>query len=50
MKQHLEEHLQGVFSVLNVEQFSTDVHSQEFAVYGDDKIKLLSNHFQIGSK
>ena len=38
------------FSVLNVERFATDVHSQEFAVYGNDEIKLLSDHFQIGSK
>ena len=38
------------FSVLNVERFPTDVHSQEFAVYGNGQIKLLSDHFQIGSK
>ena len=37
------------FSVLNIEQFPTDVHFQEFAVYGNDEIKLLSHHFQIGS-
>ena len=38
------------FSVLNVEQFPTDVHSQEFSVYGNDEIKLFSDHFQIGSE
>ena len=39
-----------VFSVLNVEQFPTDVHSQECAIYRNDEIKLFSDHFQIGSK
>ena len=39
-----------VFSVLNVEQFPTNIHSLEFAIYGNDEIKLLSDHFQIGSK
>ena len=38
------------FSVLNVEQFPTNIHSLEFSIYRNDEIKLLSDHFQIGSK
>ena len=38
------------FSILNAEQFPADLQSQEFAVYGNDEIKLLCDHYQIGSK
>ena len=49
---YLEEHFPketlnvlDTFSVLNVEHFPTDVHSQKFAVYRNDEITLLSDHF-----
>ena len=38
------------FSVLNVEKFLTDVHSQEFAVYENDQIKLLVITFKLALK
>ena len=38
------------FLGLNVEQFPTNVLSQECTVYRNDEIKLLSDHFQIGNE
>ena len=38
------------FLGLNVEQFPTNVLSQECTVYRNDEIKLLSDNFQIGNE
>ena len=38
------------FSILNVQKLLTDVHSQEFAVYENDEIKLLVITFKLALK